>query len=455
MKKILYYNWTHIDGNNGGGVTVYQKNLAEKMLDNKDISITYLNSGLTYDCKNETYLKEVDNTFNKSIKCYEIINSPVLAPVQQSIKNIEMYLNDKKLYELIKQFIIDQNGFDIIHFNNLEGLSIGVLKLKEEFPKTKFIYSVHNYFPVCSRVNLWKDEKINKGYNCDKKSFDECSKCYGHLNYNAVIFSRKYNRLKGKSILAKIVSKINPDKGDLNLYKEFKDSNVKYFNKYIDCILAVSDRVKNIMVNNGFDERKIKVSYIGTKVAENQMTSCNADIKSNEFNIMYMGYMRDDKGFYFFLDALEKMDKKLASQIVINVVARYDKEKNKNELDRLNKLKDKFRNIKIVNGYNAENQKTLLEGINLGIVPVLWEDNLPQVALEQVAYGVPILVSDLGGVSEVCNNHNFIFKAGDISEFLYKIENIVRNRELLNEFWKYSMKLVTMKEHIDFLKNEY
>ena len=27
----------------------------------------------------------------------------------------------------------------------------------------------------------------------------------------------------------------------------------------------------------------------------------------------------------------------------------------------------------------------------LSIVPVLWEDNLPQIAIESIAYGVPVL----------------------------------------------------------------
>lgn len=456
MKKILYYNWTHVDGSNGGGVTVYQRNLIEEMLNDSEYSITYLNSGLTYESKKDTYIKEVENSLNDSIKCFEIINSPVLAPVQQSIRNIDKYLKDEMLYKLLKEFIIRQNGFDIIHFNNFEGLSINVLKLKNDFPKMKFIYSAHNYFPICSRVNLWKDEIKNDGHNCDKISFNECKDCYKNINYDSEVFCRKYKTLKGKYKIASILSKISPDKGDPKLYQEFVDNNITYFNKYIDVILAVSSRVKNILVNSGFCESKIKVSYIGTKVAENQIKSNNANIYSEIFNIMYMGYMRDDKGFYFFLDALNKIDDMLASQIGITVVAKYSKNKHKNELDQLKKLKSKFNRITIVNGYNAENQKKLLQGIHLGVVPVLWEDNLPQVALEQVAYGVPILVSNLGGASEICKgNINFVFESGNTVEFLSKIENIINNRVLLKEFWNYTIPLVTMKQHVMSLKKEY
>lgn len=445
-----------MDGNNGGGVTVYQRNLIEEMVNDSKFSVTYLNSGLTYESKKETYIKEMYNVLNNSVKCFEIVNSPVLAPVQQSIKNIEKYLEDYKLYELIKEFIIQQNGFDIIHFNNFEGLSINVLKLKEDFPETKFIYSAHNYFPICSRVNLWKDEKINNGHNCNKQSFNECANCYKNMNYSSTIFCRKYDSLKIRYKLGNIISRIIPDKGDYILYQKFEEKNIEYFNKYMDVILAVSGRVKEIMVKHGFYDDKIKISYIGTKVAENQMNASNANICSEIFNIVYMGYMRDDKGFYFFLDALEKIEDELADKIAITIVAKYSRRRNKNELKRLSQLRGKFKKIDIINGYTHKNQKELLKDMNLGVVPVLWEDNLPQVALEQVAYGVPILVSDLGGASEICkDNTNFVFKAGDTVDFLSKIKNIVNNRGLLNEFWSYSTPLVTMKEHIAFLKEQY
>ena len=89
-----------------------------------------------------------------------------------------------------------------------------------------------------------------------------------------------------------------------------------------------------------------------------------------------------------------------------------------------------------MNGYTKNNQKELLQGANLGILPVMWEDNLPQVAIEQIAYGVPVLTSDLGGAKELCNDLNFVFKAGNVTDFINKLYNIYEHRELLLEYWK-------------------
>ena len=138
MKKILYYNWTPLDSSERGGVAVYQRNLIDSL--GGSYSVTYLNSGYTYTFDKKLRLKEKACPDYPEVKTFEVINSPVLAPVQQSIKNIDIYLHDESLYKLIRNFIISQGGFDVIHFNNLEGLSLKVLSLKKDFPDTTFIY---------------------------------------------------------------------------------------------------------------------------------------------------------------------------------------------------------------------------------------------------------------------------------------------------------------------------
>lgn len=168
-----------------------------------------------------------------------------------------------------------------------------------------------------------------------------------------------------------------------------------------------------------------------------------------------MGYMNREKGFYFFLDALEKMPDKMANSISVKVVARHDKKQKSQEVERLKRLETKFKKIELINGYTAVNQKELLADVNLGIVPVQWEDNLPQVAIEQIAYGVPILVSDLGGAREIVKDENFIFHATDTCEFMKKLSAIQNNRQYLNAFWNVERRLVTMQEHINELLNTY
>ena len=452
--KILFYNWDRLDGNVGGGVTVYQRNLVKYLLNEDKDNIYVLNSGYSYSVSGKLTIKQIENNISDKVKTFEIFNSPVLAPVQQSILNVRYYLEDTTLYDLMKNFIKSVGGFDVIHFNNIEGLSLSVLKLKEDFPNTKFIYSLHNYFPICTMVSLWD---VEKNCNCPANDYNECANCHRHMSYNAVSNMRKiFGYFRGAGRIAKLFGRVVQDNDDVDLYKRFEEQNIAYINKYIDATLAVSQRVKDIFVAKGFDEKKMHVSYIGTAVAEHQRHENCADINSNPFKIIYMGYMTPPKGFYFFLKALQKMPEDIAKNISVTVVAKHFKFFHLREIRSLNRLKKKFSEVILINGYKHEDQQRLLKDKNLGIVPVLWEDNLPQVAMEQIAYGVPVLCSDLGGASELSNhNPDFTFKAGDFEDFFKKFEHIIQNRHLLQDFWKTVRPLTNMPQHVEFLRKVY
>ena len=452
--KILFYNWDRLDGHVGGGVTVYQKNLVKFLLNEGNDEIFVLNSGYNYNVGGKLTIKPISNNISDKVKTFEILNSPVLAPVQQSILNVRYYLEDKTLYTILKDFINSVGGFDVIHFNNIEGLSLSVLKLKEEFPRTRFIYSLHNYFLICTMVSLWN---IQRDCNCQADNYNECAECHRYMSYHAVSCMRKiFGYFRGAGRIAKIFGRVIPDNDDVELYKKFEEQNISYINKYIDATLAVSQRVRDIFVAKGFNEQKIHVSYIGTAVAEHQQNESCADINSNPFKIIYMGYMTPPKGFYFFLDALQKMPDDMAKNIAVTVVAKHFKFFHLREIRALNHLKSKFNDIILINGYKHEEQQKLLSDKQLGVVPVLWEDNLPQVAMEQIAYGVPVLCSDLGGASELSDhNPDFTFEAGNVNDFLSKLEKILNNRQLLKNFWKSVRPLTTMPQHVEFLRKIY
>ena len=73
--------------------------------------------------------------------------------------------------------------------------------------------------------------------------------------------------------------------------------------------------------------------------------------------------------------------------------------------------------------------------MHLAVIPVVWEDNLPQVSIEISSFGVPVLCSDLGGASELCDSDYFKYVGGDIDDFHKKLSYIVKNRKVLNEYF--------------------
>ncbi len=466
MTNILYYNWTHfLDNNKAGGVGVYQKNIIDELKKCKNYKIFYLTSGDLYNpFSNKIYIKKSKNKYN-GVKCFDLVNSPVIAPMYYSYNKLENYINCKEKEKLIKIFVdfCNNNKINVIHFNNLEGLPISILEIKKYLPNLKLIFSIHNYQLFCPLVQLFQNHTYKNCLNFDNGN--ECCKCavikpnYKMFREKVLnffnpckhsLFARFICFLLKKSLIkrAKYVMSYNYQQNNGSIFNLYRKINVDYINKYVDIVFSVSQRVKDIATKFGIDPSKNIVSFIGTKFAENELKHSIAT-KVKPFTIVYLGYARIDKGYFFMLDALSKLDKELARKInvvlaVKNISKNFEKQKLKN-----------FNDVICYDGYNHNQLFNILKNVNLGIVPVLWEDNLPQVAIEMVACGVPILCSSFGGASELSNSNLFKFKGANEEDFINKLINLVNNPNLLNEYWKYHENLKTMKDHFEELLKIY
>ncbi len=450
MKKILFYYWDPIDGPAGGGVTAYLKELFSLLIKSRKYELFYINSGRRYDDSGKIYINENHNIFNNAIRSFEIVNCPVLAPAKQSVKNVRFYLECKEITPLLAELIDNIGGIDIIHFHSLEGLPLKVLEIKDVYPNIKLLYTFHNYFPLCTQVNMWK----NDAKCCNLSDFNSCISCYAYENYDMSIYRFKHLDVPGLKQKNLEKAAEYPDVDDESLYREFNEMNRQYFNKYMDTMLAVSERTKKIYALNGYDADKMITSYVGTEVADRKSSHVLKLDKRDQLRIIYMGYARKDKGFYFFLDALESMDEFLCKKLEVTLVSRGIDEKS---LTRIKMVEHRVKDLHVYNGYKDYDElKNIMKDQDLGIVPVLWEDNLPRVAIEQIAMDVPILSSSLGGASELFyDNSDFVFEAGNISSFESKLMKIVNNRNLLESFWYTVKPLVTMEKHAEELQSIY
>lgn len=455
--KILIYNWVQFDNPDkyGGGVNVYCYNLVETILNNRpDIQVYFLSSGWSYDATTtECYIRSTHNIFGNRCRSFEVVNSPVPAAQNMILNNPEIALNNKNLKNIISKFIEDCGPFLAVHFNNIEGISLDILDLKKKFSENKFIYSVHNYIPFC--ITGFYYQRHNKCVCTPKHSNDECLQ-YTNIgrrdDISKEIYLRATKSIKRSNIIPyeewsnffdfKKLDIVNESRH----LKEFCDLATRKINENMDYVLAVSEKVKKIALENGIKSNIIHTSYIGTKVAEYQTKKGYY----NKNKLLKIGYLGSDayfeeKGYPFLMDTLASISENDASKIdLFLTTTNGDVEKMKSKLS-------KFHSVTIKKGYKHTELRDMLVDVDLGVVPVLWEDNLPQIAIEMVAMGVPVLCSSFGGASELCKDELFKFKGGDKEDFRNKILYFLNNKEKLNLYWKSHTELVTMKQHWDDL----
>lgn len=470
MVKVLYYNWTDYRSTRGGGVTVYLKNLLAELNNNEEIEPVFLSSGDVYSpFSNHPYIRPVTSLSQNDCPSFELVNSPVPAPASQLANNLHNYLaiQDTRILDILRNFIIDQGGFEVIHFHNLEGLPLNVLQLKEYFPHTKIFFSLHNYFPFCPQVQLFQH---HHGQSCcGNRHGQECTECRNkELKSDwfemrlaswfapGSIWPRVLKLwLKIKSVyLAHKLLAVSSTQNTAAVYEQFCRLNISYINRYIDKVLTVSHRVYEIAATQGISSNLLEVAYIGTDYAKTKPSLVSLSKHSGKnFTMAYLGYARKAKGFDFFLSALEQLPDETAAIIHLKIAARYLDE----ALDpsRLQQMQRRFHKVEIFDGYRREELPHLLSDVDLGIVPVIWEDNLPQVAIEMAAHGVPVLASDYGGASELSASPYFRFKGNNIKDFNSHLLYIISHREVLAEYHHLQLPLITMQQHIDYLKKLY
>jgi glycosyltransferase involved in cell wall biosynthesis len=162
--------------------------------------------------------------------------------------------------------------------------------------------------------------------------------------------------------------------------------------------------------------------------------------------------MRFDKGFYFFLKALKKMPAGLASRLALTFAAKIT---DPIAYAQIKRLAHRFDSVTFYDGYTHDQLPGILSAIDLAVVPVLWEDNLPQVAIECVASGVPILTSNRGGAQELLGRRELVFKAGSRADFYAKLQGVLDNPSILAIALAGRARLYTPREHYERLREHF
>jgi glycosyltransferase involved in cell wall biosynthesis len=106
------------------------------------------------------------------------------------------------------------------------------------------------------------------------------------------------------------------------------------------------------------------------------------------------------------------------------------------EMDYYNQLKAESENhrIEFLGRYRHDHMDTILNDLDIVVLPSLWWENTPLVMLRALAHKVPVIVSDFPGMTEIVKDgvNGFVFRPGDTRDLQTILEKIGRNPALLN-----------------------
>lgn len=484
-RRILFYNWVAFDDDEkrGGGVSIYQRNLTEALVQ-AGWQVDFFSAGLAFDLESEApRFEPTDNVFAPACRSFQLVNSPILSPGHAAFGQNDRLFDKGPALDAWLGFLRENGPYDIVHFNNIEGIPFTFLDVKAQFPDMLVVLAHHNYFAICPQVNLWqREERLCTDFDRGRA----CTDCLVHRPPRAEILAAQQlsTLIKRAGLTAKspVFTGAFTEPAFVDLFQdlarrtrtEFLQEDdlpldeavengfarrrrlaVALLNRTVDLHLAVSQRVARVIESYGINAARTRVSYIGTKHGETLKHARKrmATAKAGSLSMVFMGYMRADKGFLFLLDALEALPPAIARNLRVKLAAKSTGDAR--IAARLKALARHLGALEHIDGYAHADLPAILKDVDLGVVPVLWEDNLPQVALEIMSHGVPILTSDRGGAQELSGNSDFVFAAGAPLAFAEAVRKLQTGEVPLGAFWTHAMPLRSMDDHLAELTGLY
>lgn len=453
--KLLHVTWIDPEDRaaRGGGVRVYVKALVAAQR-SAGLQVTTLGAGLHHDLR-----ARAPRWQQIRAEHYEIVNSACLAPSHASFTSAAQ-LADPATEAAFADFLRQTGPYDLVHFHTLEGLPAQVLAMRAQFPTTRFVLSLHNYHVFCPQVNLWWRES----QSCrDDDAGRACANCLPIMPQQATIRRiyqietalarvgmgpgtpaylrlwqpvlragwRLYKHLRGSGATLKPVAA----RAALPVLRDRRRSIVALVNAYCDSVLAVSERTRALAL--GFGLRTVTTCRIGTDHALHwHRTSPRAlpapATIARPLRLVYLGYMRRDKGFAFLLEALKTLPSAQAARLHLTVAAQRGPASMMAEMAA---LRPRLAGLEWHDGYTRDDLERVLAQVDCGIVPPLWEDNLPQVALEMHCRHIPILTSDRGGAQELAGSDTLRFQAGNTASLQALLTRLQAGDVDLHRYW--------------------
>jgi glycosyltransferase involved in cell wall biosynthesis len=434
--RVLMVNWVDdLDpAGRGGGVRLYQRATVAALAALPGVRVGVLSAGLAHTLRGGA--PRVVALPGTDVPRWALVDSGVLAPAHADFGN-PAQLAHPPTEAALARFLAATGPWDAVHFNTLEGVPVTALA-GARAAGARVILALHNHYPFCPQVNLWQDERAA----CtDFRDGAACVDCLparpnrgairlayalewrlgrfglGHPAYERLIRPAMVRAWRLRRRFWRTPPRVPVALPRASAFAARRAGMVAQINAACHRVLCVSDRVRQIALGHGVAPDLAMTCPIGTPHAPAwRATTARPAFPGLEapLRLAFLGYMRADKGFPFLLGALAALPDARLARLHLTVAARPGAPGMEAALTALAPRLAGFRHLP---GYAPADLDALLADIDLGLVPVMWEDNLPQVALEMHARHIPLLCSDRGGAAELQGCPDLVFRAGDAADF--------------------------------------
>lgn len=347
---------------------------------------------------------------------------------------------------------------DIIHVHSL--LAIPFETIARLASLAPVVLSVHEFGLICQRRVL-----VQRGHVPCRSYAEqsECAACVDTVSPSKVKLRARLGRTPGSVALRGVyaleralradfvvatlpVSEPSANGAAAEPFRRRLSEGVRIVNGHVRRVLAVSQAVRDVLLEVGVEDELVHVLHIGSRSADSLESMPLPSEGNGDVTFMYLGGLTPSKGPHVLMEALRMMDRPPRV-----IVAGWGSEWYERQLREAAPSWVEF-----VGAYRKEDLPDLLAQVDVVVAPAIGPDTSPQVVLEALAAGRPVLASRVGGIPDfVQDGVNGLLVEPDDAGGLAAAIAALMDRGLVNRLAAGAKREKTMEQHVGELEGVY
>lgn len=318
---------------------------------------------------------------------------------------------------------------DVVHAMHLQGLSADVLPVFGGLG-LPVVFTAADFWPVCPVVDLRRHD----GVLCEGPEVSHCVRC---------IASRSPSGRARRA--SKMVPGVVPAVADrlsrtplarrsfalrqVGAVRE-RPSYIRERLEHVDRLLAYTRLTRDLLAANGIPGEKILVSPYGVDTSHVAGVS-SARRPSRTLRVGFVGTLAPHKG----PDTLARAFRMLPDPADATLSVHGGGKGYESYVEELRSLAGDEPRISFPGAFSRKELRGVLEQLDVLVVPSRWYENAPGVIFEAFAAGMPVVATNLGGMSEFVHHgeNGLLFAPDDAEDLARQLRRLAEEPGLLAE----------------------
>jgi glycosyltransferase involved in cell wall biosynthesis len=348
---------------------------------------------------------------------------------------------------------------DVVHFQHLlhHSTNYAAIARMHGIPT---VMTLHEYWLLCARNGQLFDAKDER---CTGPGLEKCAQCmsrfmwgrskvdlwmlrgiHGVRKLTGMNFKAKARRVRLRKVSDDDFVPSDRRLEDMRKNLLMREACVRDLIDNVDCLIAPSEFLRDRFLEFGVDAERIVMSDYGTELRDFRNIT-RAPQSEGPLRVGFMGSLQPVKGAHVLLAALRHLEpNNFEVEIYGDVEAKpeYVQEISEEMSDR----------VKFKGNAPAQDVPRILSSFDVLVMPSIWWENSPLIIHEAFAAGIPVICSNVGGMSELVEHgvSGLNFEVESPESLADCLRSLQQDRNLLNQLRQGVPKLKDMKTDAAF-----